>query len=85
MMLIYSKELMPTVVLNLDKMVVMIFWRLIIVSRQKDCKFDNMLILFFGSFLSTALHTSLRIISHVTMVHASEKRVPFFSIGAHQL
>ena len=56
MMLIYSKELMPTVVLNLDKMVGMIFWRLIIVSRQKDCKFDNMLILFLGSFLSTTLH-----------------------------
>ena len=47
---------MPTVVLNLDKMVGMIFWRLIIVSRQKDCKFDNMLILFLGSFLSTTLH-----------------------------
>lgn len=55
-MLIYSNELMPTVVLNLDKMGGMIFWRLIIVSRQKDCKFNYMLILCSGSFLSTALH-----------------------------
>ena len=47
---------MPTVVLNLDKMGGMIFWRLIIVSRQKYCKFNNMLILCLGSFLSTALH-----------------------------
>ena len=47
---------MPTVVLNLDKMGGMIFWRLIIVSRQKDCKFNYMLILCLGSFLSIALH-----------------------------
>ena len=47
---------MPTVVLNLDKMGGMIFWRLIIVSRQKDCKFNYMLILCLGSFLSNALH-----------------------------
>ena len=47
MILIYSNELMSTVVLNLDKMGGMIFWRLIIVSRQKYCKFNYMLILCF--------------------------------------
>ena len=33
-----------------------IFWRLIIVSRQKDCQFNYMLILCLGSFLCIALH-----------------------------
>ena len=34
----------------------MIFWRLTIVSRQKDCKFNHMLILCLGSFLNIAFH-----------------------------
>ena len=34
----------------------MIFWRLTIVSRQKDYKFNHMLILCLGSFLNIAFH-----------------------------
>ena len=75
---------MPTVVLNLDKMGGMIFWRLIIVSRQKDCKFNYMLILCLGSFLSNALHI-LTVYNFTCNYGACFKNwVPFFSIGAYQ-
>ena len=75
---------MPTVVLNLDKMGGMIFWRLVIVSRQKDCKFNYILILCSGSFLSVALH--ILTVYNFTCNYGAcfQKWCLFFSIGAHQ-
>ena len=69
MLLVCRNELMPAVVLNLDEKGSMIFWRLIILSGQNDCKFNYMLTVCLGSFLCIALHICL--ISNVMMVHVS--------------
>ena len=62
----------------------MIFWWLIFLSRQKDCKFNYMLILCLGSFLSIALHIFNVYNFTCNYGVCVIRMVPFFSIRAQQ-
>ena len=63
----------------------MIFWRLEIVSRQKERKFNYMLIFCTGSFPSAALHILTVYNFTFNCGVCFVRMVPFsFSIGTHQ-